>query len=125
MAVCMVIRYMFQIYFVNCERFGAEGVESKLFELSDGGSVALPSSCTPTTHRSSGVNIICEDRRLQPLLRASYASSQTQMPNLLPLPGLSQHVSLSSKYFLNHPISHFRVEPTHIGQTPSRLREEL
>ncbi|KAJ8587227.1 hypothetical protein M405DRAFT_318371 [Rhizopogon salebrosus TDB-379] len=80
---------------------------------------------THSNHSGWQMKTPCEDRRLQPLLRASCASSQTQMPNLLPLPGLSQHMSLSSKYFLNHPISHFHIEPTHIGQTPSRLREEL
>jgi hypothetical protein len=62
-----VVKDMFQIHVVDCEQFGSEGVESKLFELSDGESVALPSSYTPTTHRSSGVNIIYEDRRLQPV----------------------------------------------------------
>jgi hypothetical protein len=41
------VKDMFQMHFVNCERFGSEGVESKLFELSDGGSVALPSAAHP------------------------------------------------------------------------------
>jgi hypothetical protein len=56
----------------------------------------------------NSVNIIYEDRRLQPLLRASCASSQSKMPNLLLLPGLSQHMSLSSKYFLTPPTASMR-----------------
>jgi hypothetical protein len=34
---------------------------------------------------------------------------ETSSANMLPLQGLSQHMSLSSKYFLDHPISHFRI----------------
>jgi hypothetical protein len=80
-----LVKDMSQIHFVNCERFGSEGVESKLFELSDGGSVALPSSYTPTTHRNGGVTIICEDRRLQPLPHAQLAASTGAIPTYVAL----------------------------------------
>jgi hypothetical protein len=106
------------------------------FERKDGDIVLGLSRChpatQPTTHRRSGVDIIYEDKRLQPVIACIFTDEDVQ---LAAPPGLSQHVALLQVFSRpsTWPLPHLKAvttststllslgpvqpsEPTHIGR---------